>query len=110
MIKQSINFRNFCNVNACLSYYANGNVCLKIYAGNMLLCELSKDIGIQISKRVLILKDTLHTDQIINELMSAGLITAFQYNKKQGYVCNLSYKTYIEMQKEDSYILAATPM
>lgn len=89
----SMRFRNFSNVYAGFSYYPNGNICLEIFAGDVRLCELSKDVGYEVSS--LILKDTAHTDMFIDELMSAGLISAFSYYKSLAdslFICSLSYK------------------
>lgn len=104
----SMNFRNFKNVSAGFSYYPNGNVCLEIFSEDVRLCELSKDVGYKVSS--LILKNMLHNDIFIYELMSAGLISAFTYhNSLEGtlLICNLSYKVTRDLKGSTERIAVA---
>lgn len=106
----SINFRNFNYVKAGFSYYANGNVCLEIYSGDVRLCELSKDMGYKISSNAIILRDTIHTNMFIKELMNSGLISAYNYHRSEigtMYVCSLSHKIIRDLENIGTHFAMA---
>lgn len=106
-----IEYRNFKESYAGISYYLNGNVCLEVYSGRVRLCELSKCLQFKMPDNTVVLRDLIHTEELISEMMKADIITSYSYYRSVDeilYVCDLSEAVIKEFMNAGRVAMAGT--